>query len=77
MISAPLRETLNSKPSIKTHGHLALLEWDDKALPVAPAKSIPADFPIRKSVMDRCYDGGVIVLMAVSIAAMAASLARF
>ncbi len=77
MISAPLRPTESNKsaetaPSVKTQGHLALLEWDE-TLPAAPA--VPSAFgPRKKSLMDRCYEGGTLVLLAVTAAALAAAL---
>ena len=76
MISAPLRSTqtaqIQTKPSIKTHGHLALLEWNE-TVPAAP----PAPFgPKRRSLADRCCDGGTLVLLAVTAGAALVSLAR-
>ena len=83
MISAPLRtpETTKTKPSLKTHGHLALLDWDEEwdtqtpRTTAAHAKKL-AD-PVRRSALDRCYDGGILVLMAVTVAALAVSLGNF
>ncbi len=80
MISAPLRpaqtKSTAATPSVKTQGHLALLEWDE-TLPSVTAAA-PQPFGLRKpSVMDRCYDGGTVVLLAVSALALAASLCRF
>jgi len=83
MISAPLRTTKTqtapsepATPSVKTHGHLALLEWDE-TLPTAPAAA-PKPFGLHpRSFMDRCYDAGTLVLLAVSAGALLASLARF
>jgi len=75
MISAPLRTSQTTlAPSVKTHGHLALLEWDE-TLPM-PAEPTPFGSKPR-SVVDRCYDAGTLVLLAVSVGAMALSLARF
>ena len=76
MISAPLRpaQTTTSTPSVKTQGHLALLEWNE-TLPV-PAEPKPFG-PKPRTFADRCYDGGTLILFAVSAAAMALSLARF
>ena len=81
MISAPLRpaqkkstetKTAETTPSVKTQGHLALLEWD-KTLPTAAAA--PSAFgPRPKSLTDRCYEGGTLVLLAVTVAALAAAL---
>jgi hypothetical protein len=84
MISAPLRTPqLKNVTSVKTHAHLALLEWEE-ALPsiapiIAPIAAQPSGSPIRKSktAMDRCYEGGTAVLFAATIAALAASLCRF
>ena len=83
MISAPLRPTqkkstetksTEATPSVKTQGHLALLEWDE-TLPTAAA---PGAFgPRKKSLLDRCYEGGTLVLLAVTAAALAASLCQF
>ena len=73
MISAPLRPTqtkpTETAPSVKTQGHLALLEWDE-ILPAAPETFGPR----KKSVTDRCYEGGTLVLLAVTVAALAAAL---
>ncbi len=79
MISAPLRPiqttSTETTPSVKTQGHLALLEWDE-TLPVPAAA--PSTFgPHKKSLLDRCYEGGTLVLLAVTAAALAASLCRF
>ncbi len=73
MISAPLRSTQTAqKPSVKTHGHLALLEWNE-TVPAAP----PVPFgPKRRSLADRCCDGGTLVLLAVTAGAALVSLAR-
>lgn len=75
MTSAPLRSTQTSlAPSVKTHGHLALLEWDETLSVLAK----PTPFgPKPRSVMDRCYDAGTLILLAISAGAMAVSLARF
>ncbi len=75
MISAPLRptETKSTKvtPSVKTQGHLALLEWDE----TLPSAAAPRAFgPRTKSLLDRCYEGGTLVLLAVTVAALAAAL---
>lgn len=75
MISAPLRPTqkksMETTPSVKTHGHLALLEWDE----TLPSAAAPRAFgPRKKSLMDRCYEGGTLVLLAVTVAALAAAL---
>ncbi len=75
MISAPLRPTTpqtETTPSVKTQGHLALLEWDE-TLPTAT--TAPSVFgPRRRSLLDRCYEGGTLVLLAVTVAALAAAL---
>lgn len=76
MISAPLRPTqtkaTETTPSVKTQGHLALLEWDE-TLPTAAAA--PRAFgPRPKSLLDRCYESGTLVLLAVTAAALAAAL---
>lgn len=79
MISAPLRTTTSqteTSPSVKTHGHLALLEWEE-TLPRITAAAPSTFGPKKKSVMDHCYDGGTAVLMLVSAVALAASLCRF
>ena len=76
MISAPLRPTQSNTsaettPSVKTQGHLALLEWDD----TLPRPAAPGTFgPRPKSLLDRCYEGGTLVLLAVTAAALAAAL---
>ncbi len=86
MITAPLRpiEEFEAKSSVKTRGHLVLLEWDDAPLHFAPAPAKPAapavaqSFgPKPRSLADRCYDGGILALLAVTAAALAASLCRF
>ena len=76
MISTPTRPTQPNKsaemtPSIKTQGHLALLEWDE-TMPSPAAAS--AFGPHKKSLMDRCYEGGTLILLAVTAAALAAAL---
>ncbi len=77
MISAPLRPTqakpTETTPSVKTQGHLALLEWEE-TLPAAAPQSFG---PRKKSLLDRWYEGGTAVLLAVTAAALAASLCRF
>ena len=73
MTSAPLRTTstqTETTPSVKTHGHLALLEWEE-TLPAAAPKPFG---PHKKSLLDRCYEGGTLVLLAVTVAALAAAL---
>jgi hypothetical protein len=80
MISAPLRTPqLKNVTSVKTHAHLALLEWEETLPSIAPIAAQPSGSPIRKSktAMDRCYEGGTAVLFAATIAALAASLCRF
>ena len=74
MTGAPLRTTTTQTertPSIKTHGHLALLEWEE----TLPVPDTPKSFgPHKKSLLDRCYEGGTLVLLAVTAAALAAAL---
>ena len=87
MTSAPLRptQTAEAVPNIKTRGHLALIEWDDAPLRFAPAPveaaraaAVNQPFgPKKRSLADRCYDGGILALLAVTAAALAASLGRF
>jgi hypothetical protein len=80
MISAPLRNPqLKNVTSVKTHAHLALLEWEETLPSIAPIAAQPSGSPIHKSktAMDRCYEGGTAVLFAATIAALAASLCRF
>jgi len=76
MISAPTRpQPFQEAVSIKTRGHLALLEWDE-TLP-APAAAPSFKNPTRRTILDRCYDGGTIILFIATIAALAASFCRF
>ena len=79
MTSAPLRaaETAAAKPNIKTHGHLALVEWED-TLPSATSPAAPSfRHPTRRTVLDRFYEGGTVILFFATIAALAVSLCRF
>ena len=78
MISAPLRttETAAAKSSIKTHGHLALMEWDETVPSAASAAAQSFHHATRRTVLDRCYEGGTVVLFAATVAALAASLCR-
>ncbi len=78
MISAPPRPQPLSEPvketaSVKTRGHLALLEWEDQPVPTAAP---PNETPIYRRTLDRCYTGGTLVLFVTTIAALAASLCR-
>ena len=78
MITAPARpQPIQELPSIKTQGHLALLEWNE-TLP-QPVSTVSNSFknPTRRTPCDRCYEGGTIVLFAATVAALAASLCRF
>ena len=75
MTIAPLRTSQTTlAPSVKTQGHLALLEWEE-TLPL-PADKAPFG-PRPRTFVDRCYDAGTLILLAVSAGAMAVSLARF
>ncbi len=79
MTGTPFCPQINKPAEIvrfKTQGHLALLEWDN-SLPGASGGSPRCFGPRRKSQMDRCYDGGTLALLAVTVAALAVSLARF
>jgi hypothetical protein len=80
MISAPIRTPqLKNVTSVKTHAHLALLEWEETLPSLAPIAAQPSGSPILKSktMMDRCYEGGTAILFVTTIAALAASLCRF
>ncbi len=71
----PLQEQIKETASIKTRGHLSLLEWDE----TLPASAAAPSFknPTRRTILNRCYDGGTIILFIATIAALAASLCRF
>ena len=82
MISAPtrpqpLQEQKKEAASIKTHGHLALLEWEETLPSPTSTAARPMKHPTRRTVWDRCYEGGMVLLFAATIAALAASLCRF
>lgn len=59
--------------SIKTRGHLALLEWEEQP---APAALPPMETATRRTFLDRCYTGGTLLLFVTTIAALAVSLCR-
>ena len=68
MIAAP-KETA----SVKTRGHLALLEWEQPAPAATPSRKTP----IYRRTGDRWYAGGTLLLLVTTVAALAASLCRF
>ncbi len=74
MTTAPNRpQPLQDMTSIKTRGHLALLEWEERPVPTA-APSL--ETPIYRRTLDRWYTGGTLLLFVTTIAALAASLCR-
>lgn len=83
MISANFRPTeAQSQSAVKTASHLTLLEWDDaaqgaKTLGTVRLPGAPLGNPVRKDALDRWYNGGVLALLAVTIAAMVETLAQF
>lgn len=76
MITAPARPQplQETKPAVKTQGHLALLEWEEQPVPTAAP---PVETPLYRRASDRWYTGGTLLLFATTIAALAASLCRF
>ena len=79
MISTSSRtpKMTETNASIKTQGHLALLEWDETAPSMVEMSAKHFGDPNRRSLMDRCYNAGTLVLMAVTVAGLAASLFGF
>ena len=82
MISAPTRpqpleEQKTEAASVKTHGHLALMEWNETLPSPASTTARSLKHPTHRTVWDRCYEGGTVILFATTIAALAASLCRF
>ena len=80
MISAPLRtaktQTNKTTSSVKTHGHLALMEWED--LPSTQTTTTPSfKSPTRRTGLDRCYDGGTAILFVVTVGSLIVTLCRF
>jgi len=83
MITAPPRpqplqdqtkqEQMKETASVKTRGHLALLEWEERPVPIAAPL---AETPIYRRTSDRWYTGGTLLLFVTTIAALAASLCR-
>lgn len=69
----PLSEQRNDSATVKTRGHLALLEWAEQAVPAAAP---PVEMPLHRRTLDRCYAAGTLLLFAATIAALAASLCR-
>ncbi len=74
MTTAPTRpQPLQDTASIKTHGHLALLEWEERPVPTA---ALPIEIPLYRRTLDRWYTGSTLLLFVTTIAALAASLCR-
>ena len=69
----PLSEHRNDTATVKTRGHLALLEWEQPAAAAVP----PMKTPIYRRTGDRWYTGGTLLLFVTTLAALAASLCRF
>ena len=75
MTTAPTRpQPLQDTTRIKTHGHLALLEWENLSVPTA---ALPIEISLYRRTADRWYTGGTLLLFVTTIAALAASLCRF
>lgn len=79
MITAPARPQplQETKPTVKTHGHLALMEWNETLPQPVSTASHSLKHPTRRTLCDRCYKAGTIVLFVSTVAALAASLCRF
>ena len=69
----PLSEQSETAASVKTRGHLALMEWEGQP---APAAAPPVKTPIYRRTGDRWYTGGTLLLFVTTLAALAASLCR-
>ena len=78
MISAPPRPQPlldQAMHPAKTRGHLVLLEWSDT--PPAAPKPPASQWPARRTLWSRCHEAGPVLLIAVTLAALVASVCRF
>ena len=78
MTDAPARPQPLSEQAhrlAKTRGHLVLLEWSDT--PPAAPKPPASQWPARRTLWSRCHEAGPVLLIAVTLAALVASVCRF
>ena len=78
MITAPERseEQTISEPRIRARGHLALVNCEETTQSSTLATNKKSSNPIRRSVLDRLYENSIIMLLAVTIIAIIASLSH-
>lgn len=63
-----VEKTQEMAPRTRARGHLSLVEWNTEA-------PKPTD-PVRRTGVDRLYEGGALLLMAATALAVIASFAR-
>ena len=79
MIDAPERnEEASCRPlRVKARGHLSLVEWGGETMEHAPqADASERADAVRRTGVDRLFEGGVLLLMAATALAVLASFAH-
>ncbi len=70
-----VEKTQDMAPRTLARGHLSLVEWSAEA--EAPKVATPKrSDPVRRTGVDRLYEGGALLLMAATTLAVIASFAR-
>ena len=66
-----------TQPRVRERGHLVLVDWEGVS-PTAPAPAHTAakPSPLRRTWVDRAFDRGFLVLLAVTALGAAASLVQ-
>jgi len=71
-ITQRAEETQDAAPRTRARGHLSLVEWNAEVANPAPKMTDP----VRRTLGDRLFEGGVLVLMAATTLAVVASFAH-
>ena len=64
------QEMTFAEPCVRTHGHLALVNWAEPAVVKVPLKPQFLKKPVTRSAVDRWFERGLFLLMASSVAAI-------
>lgn len=72
-----IENTQETAPRTRARGHLSLVEWNGEMVQQAPKAAAPKPTdPIRRTIIDRLYEGGALLLMAATALAVVASFAH-
>jgi len=76
-LEQPQSPTTASQPRTRERGHLVLVDWEGVSPTApAPARTTAQTNPLRRTWVDRAFDRGFLVLLAVTALGAAASLVQ-